>query len=210
MPSATCTLIYCTADSSLGEFGTVLVWLSHVLLGFSALLYSSGVLLIYNGALKISQFHAIDSVLKEKGITSTDKAFEAFSVCEDQAVKQMAFWLVSLQRTWGTFQSTIGLGLWVVILLMPVKHRAAVHFLVAYLQIICGLIPASIVWGGPIPDLVVKFGGPKAGGSNKIAHETSGTGIMRPDSSALKWDFWSHTILGTVNLTLGVLCLLSD
>ena len=213
MSNATCTLISCSSDGSLGGFGTVLVWLSHILLGFSALAYSIAFGLIWDGASNLAQLHALDPFLKEKGIQSPAKAYEALSACEDQVVKHLAFWLTSLQRTWGAFQTAVGIGLWCIIFMMPVKHRAPVHFLVGYLQIVVGLIAASLIWGRPLPDWVIKFGGTKAGGS-RAAHvaseENAVKGFPRPSSGIVKADFWQHQILGFINVTLGVLCLFSD
>ena len=79
------------------------------------------------------------------------------AACQDEAVKHMAFWLVSLQRTWGAFQKVLGAALWVIIFNLPVKYRAPVHFLVGYLQIVVGFIAASLAWGCCLPDLVQKY-----------------------------------------------------
>jgi len=201
--NATCTLTSCPADNSLGGFGSAFLWFSHVTIGISALSYTIAFGLLWDGAANISQLHALDPVLKEKGITTKQKAYEAFANCEDQAVKHMAFWLVSLQRTWGAFQTSIGIGLWVVIFMLPVKHRAPVHFIIGYLQLIVGMIAASLAWGVGLPDLVPKFGGVKPGA---VAAEGS-KGMPRPANSGVKSDFWSHLVLGLSNLSYGVLCL---
>lgn len=152
MSNATCTLTSCSPDGSLGGFGSVLVWLSHVLIGISALSYSIAFNLIWDATANVKQIHAMDPVLKENGIKSADKVYEVLANCEDQVVKHIAFWLLSLQRTWACFQTALGVGLWCIIFMMPIKHRAPVHFLVGYLQMVVGLVASSLAFGGPFPD----------------------------------------------------------
>ena len=91
--------------------------------------------------------------------------------------------------------------------MMPIKHRAPVHFLVGYLQMVVGLVASSLVFGGPFPDLVVKFGGTKPG--SVAPEKNDAKGMPRP-GSIVKSDFYSHEVLGMINVALGVLCLLSD
>ena len=207
MSNATCTLTSCSPDGSLGGFGSVLVWLSHVLIGISALSYSIAFNLIWDATANVKQIHAMDPVLKENGIKSADKVYEVLANCEDQVVKHIAFWLLSLQRTWACFQTALGVGLWCIIFMMPIKHRAPVHFLVGYLQMVVGLVASSLVFGGPFPDLVVKFGGAKPG--SVAPEKNDAKGMPRP-GSIVKSDFYSHEVLGMINVALGVLCLLSD
>ena len=96
--------------------------------------------------------------------------------------------------------------------MLPVKDRAAVHFLIAYLQIVVGLVAASLVWGCPLPDLVVKFGGTKPGSVAPDKYEDGKTplGMPRPANSTVKSDFYSHLVLGIINLALGVCALVLD
>ena len=69
----------------------------------------------------------MDPMLKEKGIESPEKVYEAIKNCQDPVVKHMLIWSLSLQRTWGAFQVATGAGLWCVIFMLPIEHRAPVH-----------------------------------------------------------------------------------
>lgn len=200
-----CSLSVCDAGNPLGGFGSVYVWLSHVMIGISAVSYTLAFGLVIDGASNIAQLHALDPILKEKGIKSKEAAYVALAACEDQAVKHMAFWLVSLQRTWGVFQTTMGMGCWVIIFVVPVKYRASVHFLLAYLQVVVGFIAASLAWGCPIPDLVVKFGGAKPG-----AVAPDGKGMPRPKNSGVTGDFYTHLVFGVINVALGACALVLE
>merc|ERR1712048_1279916 len=130
---------------------------------------------------------------------SKEAAYEAFKNCDDVAVKHMAFWLVSLQRTWGAFQTAFGIGLWCIIFLLPVRHRAAVHFIISYLQITVGFIAKSIMSGAPLPDLVTKFGGSPPGAVTPEEKPQDGA-FVRPNGSAINADFISPLVLGVLNL----------
>ena len=200
-----CTLTSCTAENNLGGFGSVYVWLSHVLIGFSALSYTVAFGLIIDGASNVAQFHAIDKTLKEKDITTKEKAYAAMAACEDPALKSMLFWLVHLQRTWGCFQTSVGIACWCVVFMVKVKDRAAAHFIIAYLQIAAGSAEASLVWGCPLPDLVVKFGGAKPGSVAPVYEEGKG-GFPRPGKDVL-FNIWLHYILAAINLGLGACAL---
>ena len=113
-----------------------------------------------------------------------------------------------------------------------------IHLVVAYLQIVVGLIAGSIVMGKPLPDLVVKFGGAKAGekqdnfdqpdkkdgndessagsgarvmpteGPDVESSKASASSFVRPSHPAIKSDFKAHVVLGIVNLATGVLALM--
>ena len=80
---------------------------------------------------------------------------------------------------------------------------------VGYLQIVVGLIAASLIWGRPLPDLVIKFGGTKAGGSRAahVASEENAVRGFRAPALASSRRTSGHQILGFINVTLGVLCL---
>merc|ERR1711988_512402 len=140
---------------------TALLWLSHVMIGFPALSYPMNFQLVLDGVSHAAQFHILDPLLKDKDITSVARAYEALRGCQDAAVNHLSFWLIHGHRANGAFQSTLGIGLWIIIFMLPLEHRAPVHFLLAYLQISIGLCEASIIWGGPFPDEVAKFGGSK-------------------------------------------------
>jgi hypothetical protein len=193
-----CTLATCGENTA----GSVLLWFSHVFIGISALTYTMAFGLVKDGATNCAMFHLLDPLLAEKGIKSPQAAYDAMAKCEDEVVKHLAFWLTSQMRTWGCFQLTLGAGLWIVIFMVPLVHRAPVHFCISFLQVIVGFVAASLAYGGPLPDQVVKFGGAPPG---SVAPEGKG-GMFRP-SKGVKDDFWSHLFMGAVNLTLAVLCI---
>lgn len=196
------------------------LWISHVLIGLSALTYTAAFGVILDGATNAGAIGKanIDPFLKEKGIDSPAKVYEAIQNCQDPVVKHLVIWLISLQRTWGAFQVALGGGLWCVIFLLPIEHRAPVHFCIAFLQVVAGLVAGSLFMGGPLPDLVVKIGGSKPGEIVPLPETEPATGgdavagldFARPGKgSPVKADFWSHQVLGVINIGLGVCSLLA-
>mmetsp|Transcript_46422 Transcript_46422/g.83829 ORF Transcript_46422/g.83829 Transcript_46422/m.83829 type:complete len:210 (+) Transcript_46422:20-649(+) len=202
-----CTLTSCADDGTLGGFATGVVWLSHIFLGFAAFMYTFSFMLIMDGASNVAQFHGIDDVLKDAGILDKAAAYEALKTCENPAVKHMAFWLMHLQRTWGVFQTALSAALWTTVFALPVQHRAAAHLILSYLQITAGLLEASLVWGCPLPDMVVKFGGFPAGSvspepdSQAWEHKP----FPRPNNAGVKGNIYLHLVLGILNIIVGIL-----
>lgn len=209
----------------LGDFAQVLSWLSHFSLGFAALGYMPAIMLMLDGATNHAQIHAIDSFLKEKGIDSKDKVYEALRGCQDEVIKHLAFWSISLHRTWGAFQVGMSGFIWWTIFGIPVHMRAAPHFIVGLMQIMAGLNAAAICYPGFFwgTDTVAKFGsdttdtavvevdtkkvspGTEGGGGEEVKLDSSSP-FPRP-VSGVKADFIMHQILGFVNIVLGVLCI---
>ena len=193
--------------------------MSHVLIGISALVYTLALGVILDGATNIAGVGkaGMDPLLKDKGIDSPEKVYEAIRNSPDPVVKHMAIWLITLQRTWGAFQVAAGAGLWCIIFMLPIEHRAPVHFCIAFLQIVAGLVSGTLVMGGPLPDLLVKVGGSKPGDvvplpegeTDPVAGGTSNTFVRPGKGSPTKADFISHQILGVINLGLGVCCLMA-
>lgn len=189
-----------------------------MLIGLSALTYSFAFGLIWDGATNIAAVGKanIDPMLNEKGIDSTEKVYEAIKNSQDPVVQHMAIWLISLQRTWGVFQVAMGGGLWCVVFMLPIEHRAPVHFCIAFLQIVAGWVAGSLYMGTPLPDLVVKIGGSKPGAIVPVPETEPATGgaastsFVRPaKGNPTRADFVSHEVLGVINLGLGVCCLLA-
>jgi hypothetical protein len=184
--------------------------------------YSFAFGVILDGAANIAGVGkaGMDPMLKEKGIESPEKVYEAIKNCQDPVVKHMLIWSLSLQRTWGAFQVAMGAGLWCVIFMLPIEHRAPVHFCIAFLQIVAGLVSGSLFLGSVgIPDLVVKVGGTKPGTIVPIVAETepatggdiiTAAGFPRPIAgNPVRADFYFHQVLGAINLGLGVCALMA-
>lgn len=203
MSGPTCTMISCTTDGQLGGFASVLLWWSHVWLAFPALLYTLAVMIAWDGATNVAQLHAVVPALKDAGITTKEKVYEAFEACTDESVKHMSLFLVHFQRVWACYQSAAGAGLWCVIALVPIHRRMPAHFCLAWLQLSAGVMEMSLLWGTPIGvDCAAKFGATKPGATLPEGTEA----FPRPNAKQAVSNIYVHWVLGGINVVLGILC----
>ena len=179
---------------------SVMPWLSHVLLGLGVFTFIVGGLpLLLDGAANCAQLGALDEELK--GMNKA-KAYEAFNNSNDPVIRHLGFWCMVMMRSWGCFQVTLGIGLYCVIGLVPIQHRAAAHFTYGFLDLSVGFVEANTGMGLPFGVDVVK----KFGGGGKVAPEASG-GMPRPKMVA---SFCIHMTLACFNLALALGVLFLD
>lgn len=89
-------------------------WLSHVFFGIAALVFLLGGLpLIFDPAGNFPMIAQIDSALEN--IKTKDDAYNAFKNCTDKQVKHLAFWCLTMLRSFGSFQTFAGIGLILVV-----------------------------------------------------------------------------------------------
>lgn len=177
-----------------------LYWFSNVFLGFAGIVFLLGGLpLIFDGAALAAMFGGIDPALKD--IKTKAQAYEAMANCDNPVVKHLCFWFCLMLRSMGCFQAAAGVGLWLVIILVPIQHRAAAHFTLALLDNLENIPELSVGFGLPVGvDQVVKFGGAKPGVAPEP--ESGSSGMIRPN---LKGGFIQHLVLALIHWTLGAL-----
>ena len=192
--------------------GSALPWLSGIVLGLGGTVFLlGGVPVALDGTANVVQLGALDEVLKvpgegdKKKDISKAKAYELMASCNDEVIKHLCFWFVVMMRSWGCFQTTLGIALWVCIYNIPLPDRYPVHFIYGFLDLAVGLVEAQTAFALQFGvDAVAKFGG---------THSTSSTapegsaGFPRPK---MMGSFITHMTLFLFNVLLGVACLLQN
>ena len=89
---------------------------------------------------------------------------------------------------------------------MPPYFRTPIHVIIGTLQIIAGLTSRTHAKGGPLSDLVIKFGGAKPG---EVADNEKPSDMVTLRNSkeflgASNGDAVAHFVLGLINVGLGV------
>ena len=110
----------------------------------------SGISLIFDGASLIPLMGEVDPALK--GLTISD-TYTALAGTQEAPATELArvisFWLITMLRSWGCFQSTWGLAVLFTALLVPFESRYPVHLLYTYLAAVLACVEASNSYGLP-------------------------------------------------------------
>eukprot|EP00930_Biecheleria_cincta_P089673 TRINITY_DN79009_c0_g1_i1.p1 TRINITY_DN79009_c0_g1~~TRINITY_DN79009_c0_g1_i1.p1 ORF type:complete len:203 (+),score=32.93 TRINITY_DN79009_c0_g1_i1:63-671(+) len=188
--------------SGLGDFASVLAWISHIWLGIPALLYPiGGIMSILDGAAKLAMSGGVDPVLKEAEITTKEKVYETLKNTDD-ASRQLALYSMLLLRNWGSFEVAASAACWCVIFMVPVHMRAAPHFIMFWLRCSIAMNDASTQYSFPWgADTVAKLGGVTKG---QVAVVDVDKNNVRP---AVLGSLVSHAVFGIVDLIIAILCL---
>lgn len=190
-------------------------WFSHIILGIGALFYVlAGAPLSLDGCTNFGQVAAMDSELKDAGVDSKAKVYQALERCEDPVVKKIAFWAVVMMRSWGFFQVTLGLAFWCVIFTVPVAARAPFHFTNAFLQLgEAFFLELQLMGGGGCgKDPITAMGGGPAASTNQVAVADAGGDGRKPfdvDRKVFRGGFIGHIVLGLCSLLAGVLTIVA-
>jgi len=208
---STCTQYMCEEFSLMGDggidiVGTVLLWVSHIMLLLPALMYTLAIGEYKEPTTKSLMCHHLDPLLAEKEIKTAEQVYEAFAKCEDPVVRHLGFFMITQARQQGAFQFALGLCIFSNIILMPPYFRTPIHVIIGTLQIIAGLTSRTHAKGGPLSDLVIKFGGAKPG---EVADNEKPSDMVTLRNSkeflgASNGDAVAHFVLGLINVGLGV------
>ena len=121
---STCTQYMCEEFSLMGDggidiVGTVLLWVSHIMLLLPALMYTLAIGEYKEPTTKSLMCHHLDPLLAEKEIKTAEQVYEAFAKCEDPVVRHLGFFMITQARQQGAFQFALGLCIFSNIILMP-------------------------------------------------------------------------------------------
>lgn len=200
------------------DLGRAAAWLSHIFLGLFGFFYLlSGGMVIPNGMFLLGRMggeKAPDTVLRELGVDTPEKAYEAARNTEDRAMKQLLFWAVVLFRAKAFFEAGFGIYNWLLVAFVPVRFRAPFHFANSALQLGEALILEMQLMGaaGCGVDPGKKFGEAAASAAQVEPFDAQGTqgskgfDAMRP---FFKSGMINHCVVATINITCGVLVLVA-
>ena len=190
-----------------------LYWISNVFFFLGALTFLGGGIPVWlDGMSNVAMCGALDPALV--GMTKK-KAYEKLQAIEDPVTKRLAFWMVLQLRSFGCFQTAMGVSCLVVIFINTLQFRTAAHFCYFFLDALENTVEWR-VWKGcgigvdPVVALGIGTKDTKAGAPPKpvkkgtVAPELSEADLKAEYRPALGGGTYGHLFMGTVHLTLGI------
>ena len=115
--------------------------------GIGALVFLAGGLpVLLDGSANIAMIAQADAALE--GVTKS-KVYEILNGVQDEQVRHIGFWFAVMYRSMGAFQTAVGAAIITVIAAVPVRQRAAAHFIYAGLDLAVGLVEMQVGLGLP-------------------------------------------------------------